>query len=179
MPSSQGEPGPGGHAGVALRAANLVRVGLVQARPAPQKASRPLARMRPRGSNPRRARRRTHHTGLLLTRVRPASDRLPPPWATARRRRPRPSALRCSSSCAPSQPHLAARSAAPPTRPSPRRSPLTLALALTLTLTLTLPKELSDAKRAYCQLSSNTGSAYCTPHTSKSLSGAIPHLSGR
>jgi hypothetical protein len=42
-----------------------------------------------------------------------------------------------------------------------------------------ISKELSDAKKAYCQLSSNTGSAYCKPPSIKSLSGAIPRLSGR
>jgi len=42
-----------------------------------------------------------------------------------------------------------------------------------------ISKELSDAKAAYCQLSSNTGSAYCKPPLIKSLSGAIPRLSGR
>ena len=68
---------------------------------------------------------------------------------------------------------------------------LTLALTLSLTLTptptatltlpptLTLSQELSDAKKAYCQLSSNTGSTYCKPPSIKSLSGAVPRLSGR
>jgi len=43
--------------------------------------------------------------------------------AVARWPRPALSARRCSSSCAQSRHHLAARSAAPPTRPSPRSSP--------------------------------------------------------
>jgi len=42
-----------------------------------------------------------------------------------------------------------------------------------------ISKELSDAKSAYCLLSSNTGSAYCKPPVTKSLSGAIPRLTGR